>query len=71
MSSILFLGVLSRVRIANHEGVRNLMRLDELRRLFNSDSKFSRRTDLFVLAYAVWSMAGLPPLAGFFGKVSL
>lgn len=71
MSSVLFLGVLSRVRIANHEGVRNLMRLDELRRLFNSDSKFSRRTDLFVLAYAVWSMAGLPPLAGFFGKVSL
>jgi len=71
LSSVLFLGVLSRVRISTKDGLRNLTRLDELRRVFNSDSTFSRRTDLFIVAYAVWSMAGLPPLAGFFGKVAL
>lgn len=71
LASILFLGVISRIRILTNLGARNVMRLDELRRVFNSDAKFSRRIDLFVLAYAVWSMAGLPPLAGFFGKVAL
>jgi len=71
LSSVLFLGVLSRMRFASDNIERPIERLDELRHLFNNEFKYSRRFDLFVLAYAIWSMAGLPPLAGFFGKVAL
>jgi NADH-quinone oxidoreductase subunit N len=69
LSSLLFLGVLSRIRVGD-VGQQGITRLDELRGLFNSEYKFSRRTDLLILAYSVWSMAGLPPLAGFFGKLA-
>ena len=71
LSSVLFLGVLSRIRFSSDNVERPIERLDELRHIFNNEFKYSRRFDLFVLAYAIWSMAGLPPLAGFFGKVAL
>jgi NADH-quinone oxidoreductase subunit N len=71
LASLLFIGVLSRTRFVDTNGERSISRLGELSLLYESEQKFSRRFDLFVLAYAVWSMAGLPPLAGFFGKVGL
>jgi NADH:ubiquinone oxidoreductase subunit 2 (subunit N) len=52
LASLLFLGILSRVRVGD-KGEQTLTRLDQLRWLFNSDLKFSRRTDLLILAYAV------------------
>ena len=52
LSSLLFLGVLSRIRVGD-VGQQGITRLDELRGLFNSEYKFSRRTDLLILAYSV------------------
>jgi len=70
MASVVFLGVLSRLRFGQF-AERGMLRLEDLRSIFAGDNRFSRRRDALVLAYTIWSMAGLPPLAGFFGKVSL
>lgn len=44
--------MLSRARVGEN-GKNGLTRLDELRELFNSGHKFSRRTDLLIIAYSV------------------
>jgi len=53
LSSVLFLGVLSRIRFSSDNVERPIERLDELRHIFNNEFKYSRRFDLFVLAYAI------------------
>jgi NADH:ubiquinone oxidoreductase subunit 2 (subunit N) len=70
ISSLIFVGVLSRVRFGAAAQT-PVVRFEDLRSLFASQPYFSRRIDAFILAYSVWSMAGLPPLAGFFGKLAL
>ena len=72
LASILFLGVLSRIRLSdNARQWQQVNRLSDLRFLFDNDFKFSRRSDLYMLSITIWSMAGLPPSAGFLGKVAL
>jgi|SRR6185312_3385031 len=69
LSSVRFLGMLSRLRFGQY-AERPVVRLEDLRSLFAGQPYYARRVDAWIRAYAVWSMAGLPPLAGFFGKVA-
>lgn len=50
--------------IAMSRGRRPVERISDLAGLASEDPRFA-----FVLAIMMWSMAGIPPLAGFFGKL--
>jgi NADH-quinone oxidoreductase subunit N len=74
VATALFLGVLTQMRKVYTNGSdAPIVRFIELRMLYQdkNDHAFSRRLDSLLLAFATWSMAGLPPLAGFFGKVAV
>jgi proton-translocating NADH-quinone oxidoreductase chain N len=71
LASVLFIGVISRLRFITEAGERGFTKFADFKHLYVGQHRFSRRADSFVLAFAVWSMAGLPPLAGFVGKLAI
>jgi proton-translocating NADH-quinone oxidoreductase chain N len=72
LASVLFIGIISRIRYLNGSGVElGFTKFSDFKRLYAGQHKFSRRLDALVLAFAVWSMAGLPPFAGFVGKLAV
>jgi NADH-quinone oxidoreductase subunit N len=73
LASSLFIGVISRFNIVNREKgtVRDVETLSDLRIIYLNGLPGGRRLDLWLLAISIWSMAGLPPLAGFVGKFAI
>lgn len=74
ISSVLFIGMLSRFRYYNSKTkqTRGFETFGDFKLAYASTNQsVSRRYDLFVVALSIWSMAGLPPLAGFVGKISI
>ena len=80
ISILLFLIILSRFLIINKSmtdfSFREIETFADLQKFYNSLQHTGSvinfyKMEFFLLLLSVWSMAGLPPLPGFFGKISI